>query len=70
MRVRAFLPEDGPVEVLCVCAVDGVEVAGAAELLSELTPRHLQDLVSYVALNHLHKVLHLMSVQLQLPELH
>lgn len=55
-------PEDGSVEVVCMCAVDGIQVAGSGQLGSELTPGHLQDLVCDVALNHLDKVLHLVSV--------
>lgn len=50
--------------------VDGVQVVGAAQLVCELAPGDLQDLISDVALNHLHEVLHLMPVQLQLTELH
>lgn len=63
-------PEDGSVEVVCVCAVDGVQVAGSGELGCELAPGHLQDLVGDVALDHLDKVLHLMPVKLQLAKLH
>ena len=51
-------------------AVDGVQVADAAQLGGELAPGHLQDLVGQVALNDLDKVLHLMPVELQLMELH
>lgn len=65
-----LLPEDGSVEVVCMCAVDGVQVTGSGKLCCELAPGHLQDLICYVALYHLHKVLHLVSVQLQLTELH
>lgn len=64
------LPEDGSVEVVCVCAVDGVQVAGGGELGYELAPGHLQDLVGDVSLDHLDKVLHLMPVKLQLAKLH
>lgn len=63
-------PEDGSVEVVCVRAVDGVQVAGGGQLGSELAPGHLQDLVGDVALDHLDEVLHLVSVELKLPELH
>lgn len=63
-------PEDGSVEVVCVSAVDGVQVAGGGELGCELAPGHLQDLVGDVSLDHLDKVLHLMPVKLQLPKLH
>lgn len=65
-----FPPEDGSVEVVCVSAVDGVQVAGGGELGCELAPGHLQDLVGDVSLDHLDKVLHLMPVKLQLPKLH
>lgn len=51
-------------------AVDGVQVADAAQLVGELAPGHLQDLVGQVALNDLDKVLHLVPVELQLMELH
>lgn len=64
------LPEDGSVEVVCVCAVDGVQVAGGGELGYELAPGNLQDLVGDVPLDHLDKVLHLMPVKLQLAKLH
>lgn len=50
--------------------MDGVQVIGTAQLLCELAPGDLQDLISDVTLDHLHKVLHLMSVKLQLTELH
>lgn len=63
-------PEDGSVEVVCVSAVDGVQVAGGGQLGCELAPGHLQDLVGDVSLDHLDKVLHLMPVKLQLPKLH
>lgn len=63
-------PEDGSVEVVCVCAVDGVQVVGSGQLGCELAPGHLQDLVGDVSLYHLDKMLHLMSVQLQLTKLH
>lgn len=63
-------PEDGSVEVVCMCAVDGVQVAGSGELGCKLAPGHLQDLVGDVSLDHLDKVLHLMPVQLQLAKLH
>lgn len=63
-------PEDGSVEVVCVCAVDGVQVAGSGQLGCELAPGHLQDLVGDVSLDHLDKMLHLMSVELQLTKLH
>lgn len=53
-----------------MCVVDGVQVVGTAQFLRELAPGDLKDLISDVSLNHLHKVLHLMSVQLQLTELH
>lgn len=62
-------PEDGSVEVFGVCAVNRVQVVGAAQFVCELAPGHLKDLVSDVALDHLHKVLHLVSVELQLMEL-
>ncbi len=62
-------PEDGSVEVLGVRAVNGVQVGGAAQFVRELAPGHLKDLVSDVALDHLHEVLHLVSVELQLMEL-
>lgn len=62
-------PEDGSVEVLGVRAVNGVQVVGTAQFVCELTPGHLKDLVSDVALDHLHEVLHLVSVELQLMEL-
>lgn len=65
-----FPPEDGSVEVVCVSAVDGVQVAGGGELGCELAPGHLQDLVGDVSLDHLDKMLHLMPVKLQLPKLH
>lgn len=55
-------PEDGSVEVVGMCAVDGVQVAGSGQLGSELAPRHLQDLIGNVSLNHFDKMLHLMSV--------
>lgn len=51
-------------------AVDGVQVAGSCQLGCELAPGHLQDLVGDVSLYHLDKMLHLVSVQLQLTELH
>lgn len=57
-------PEDGSVEVVCMCAVDGVQVAGGGQLGSELAPGHLQDLVGNVSLYHLDKMLHLVSVEL------
>lgn len=63
-------PEDGSVEVVCMCAVDGVQVAGSGQLGCELAPGHLQDLVGDVSLDHLDKMLHLMSVELQLTKLH
>lgn len=63
-------PEDGSVEIVCVCAVDGVQVAGGGQLRGELTPGHLQDLVGDVPLDHFDKMLHLVSVELQLTELH
>ena len=63
-------PEDGSVEVVGVHAVDGVQVLGGGQLGRELAPGHLQDLVGDVALDYLHKVLHLVAVELQLPELH
>lgn len=63
-------PEDGSVEVVCMHAVDGVQVAGGGQLGCELAPGHLQDLVGDVSLYHLDKMLHLMSVQLQLAKLH
>lgn len=63
-------PEDGSVEVVCVCAVDGVQVVGGGEFCCELAPGHLQDLVGDVSLDHLDKVLHLMPVKLQLAKLH
>lgn len=53
-----------------MCAVDGVQVAGSGQLGCELAPGHLQDLVGDVPLDHLDKMLHLVSVQLQLTELH
>lgn len=62
-------PEDGSVEVFGVCAVNGVQIAGTAQFVCELAPGHLKDLVGDVALDHLHKVLHLVSVELQLMEL-
>lgn len=62
-------PEDSSIEVFGVRAVDGVQVIGTAQFVCELAPGHLKDLVSDVALDHLHKVLHLVSVQLQLMEL-
>lgn len=55
-------PEDGSVEVVCMYAVDGVQVAGSGQLGGEFAPRHLQDLIGNVSLNHLDKMLHLMSV--------
>lgn len=55
-------PEDGPVEVVCMCAVDGVQVTGSGQLHYELAPGHLQDLVGDVSLYHFDKMLHLMSV--------
>lgn len=63
-------PEDGSVEVVSMCAVDGVQVAGSSQLGCELAPGHLQDLVGDVTLYHLDKVLHLVSVELQLMKLH
>lgn len=51
-------------------AVDGVQVAGGGQLGRELTPGHLEDLVGDVSLDYLDKVLHLVSVELQLTELH
>lgn len=69
MLVQAS-PEDGSVEVVCVRAVDGVQVAGSSQLGGELAPGHLQDLVGDVTLYHLDKMLHLVSVKLQLTELH
>ena len=51
-------------------AVDGVQVAGSGQLGCELAPGYLQDLVGDVSLYHLDKMLHLMSVQLQLMKLH
>lgn len=65
-----FSPEDGSVEVVCMCAVDGIQVIDSGQLGSELTPGHLQDLVSDVALNDFDEMLHLVAVQLQLAELH
>lgn len=53
-----------------MCAVDGVQVACSGQLGCELAPGHLQDLVGDVSLNHLDKMLHLVSVELQLSELH
>lgn len=53
-----------------MCAVDGIQVIDSSQLGSELTPGHLQDLVSDVALNDFNKMLHLVAVQLQLAELH
>lgn len=55
-------PEDGSVEVVCMRAVDGVQIAGSGQLGCELAPGHLQDLVGDVSLDHLDKMLHLMSV--------
>lgn len=51
-------------------AVDGIQVAGCGQLGGELAPRHLENLVGDVSLDHFHKVLHLVSVELQLTELH
>lgn len=62
-------PEDGPIEVVCMGAMDGVQISNVGQFVGELTPGHLQDLICDVALNDLDKVLHLMSVQLQLAEL-
>lgn len=68
--MHVFLsPEDGSVEVFCVSAVNGVQIAGAAQFVCELAPGHLKNLISDVTLNDLHKVLHLMSVELKLMEL-
>lgn len=63
-------PEDGSVEVVRVHAVDSVKVAGSGQLGGELAPRHLENLVGDVSLDHFHKVLHLVPVELQLTELH
>ena len=51
-------------------AVDGVQVVGSGQFGSELHPGHLQDLVGDVSLYHFNKMLHLMSVELQLMKLH
>ena len=51
-------------------AVDGVQVVGRGQLGCELTPGHLQDLISDVTLYDFDKMLHLVPVQLQLAELH
>lgn len=51
-------------------AVDGIQVAGSGQLGGELAPGHLEDLVGDVSLDHFHKVLHLVPVELQLTELH
>lgn len=63
-------PEDGSVEVVCVCAVNGIQVTGGGQLGCELAPGHLQDLVGDVSLDDLDKMLHLVSVELELTELH
>lgn len=63
-------PEDGSVEIVCVHAMNGVQVVGSSQLGCELDPGHLQNLIGDVSLYDLDKMLHLMSVQLQLPELH
>ena len=44
-------------------AVDGIQVVDGGHLGLEFAPGDLQDLVRDVALDHLHKVLHLVSVQ-------
>lgn len=62
-------PEDGSVEVFCMSTVNCVQIAGTAQFLRKLTPGHLKDLVSDVTLDDLHKVLHLVSVELELVEL-
>lgn len=51
-------------------AVDGIQVAGGGQLGGELAPGHLENLVGNVSLDHFHKVLHLVPVELQLTELH
>lgn len=63
-------PENSPVQVLGMGPLDLLQVAHDSEAGSELTPADMQDLVSNVALDDLHKMLHLMLKQLQLPELH
>ena len=55
-------PEDGSVEVVCMCTVNGVQVVGSGQLGCELAPGHLQDLVGDVSLDHLDKMLHFVSV--------
>lgn len=55
-------PKDGSVEVVCMSAVDGVQVAGSGQFGCELAPGHLEDLVGDVSLYHLDKMLHLVSV--------
>jgi len=59
-----YLPEDTFVEVLDVDAVQVIEVVDALiEVLLELVPCDIYDLVGNVTLDHLHKMLHLVSVE-------
>ena len=59
-----YSPENALVEVLDVDVVEVVQVVDAlVQVLLELVPRDVDDLVGDVALDHLHKVLHLVSVE-------
>ena len=64
IKYMNYLPVDAFVEVLDVDAMQVVQIMDVSgQVLLELMPADLYDLVSDVALHHLHKVHHLVSVE-------